>query len=130
MERSVLGCGCGTGSPIGENLKSLESKADFKLWLRNAEWSVRKRPVNRMAYRIGWPLGNLRWVWAVGGGGGRLLAHSAIGAFQLLLPLLALLALGLADNERTGADISGLVEIRIRCFGHDERILRKVDLNP
>ncbi len=30
-----------------------------------------------------------------------LLAHSAVRAFQLLLPFLALLALGLADNERT-----------------------------
>jgi len=59
-----------------------------------------------------------------------LLAHSAIGALQLLLPLLRLLALRLADDERTGADVGGLVEIGLDFFGHDERNLREVDLNP
>jgi hypothetical protein len=62
--------------------------------------------------------------------GGGLLAHPAIGASQLLLPFLGLLALGLADNEGTGSDVFGMVEIRVGLFGHDERNLRKVDLNP
>jgi hypothetical protein len=62
--------------------------------------------------------------------GGGLLAHPAVGASQLLLPFLGLLALGLADDERTGPDVFGTVEIRISLFGHGKRNLRKVDLNP
>ena len=65
-----------------------------------------------------------------GSGKEGLLTHSAIRAFQLLLPLLRLLAFRFADDERAGTDVVGMVEIRVGLFGHDERNLREVDLKP
>jgi len=98
----------------------------YKLMRRNAEWSVRRRPHAPKTGPKIWPLR----IQTVGIERAGLLAHSAIRAFQLLLPLLRFLALGLADNERTGTDVVGMVEIRVGLFGHDERNLREVDLNP
>lgn len=117
------------GDPAGNGSGRRGADRRYASWLRDtiAKWSVRRRPFNRIVDPNGEAAAKNPIVGVEREG---LLAHSAIGTFQLLLPLLALLALGLADDERTRADVLGMVEIGLGLFGHDERNLREVDLNP